>query len=256
MDGEGLLWHRRNHLWLRWPKQQHGKSKRRTGLDCSKQDMLIHEWADLSLEIIFFYLIRAHVLRRISQSNVQHTAGLRGNFNFSLGCGTLRAESPSIFLEKETLLTACTIPIEHAPNSNVTEPRAASLSELVNHQILKFDTEIKQIPWLWFREAWNRSDFNFCDSTFHGFFKDYVWKRSSRHVCRSIVNNMPWARKSQQFLRLSMRTRDKPVWPVRNWTDSSIFWMIGGSKNVQAVSRVSFLFPIFLGRSKETLLAG
>ena len=42
---------------------------------------------------------------------------------------------------KETVLTACTIPIEHAPNSNVTEPRAASLSKLVNHQILKFDTE-------------------------------------------------------------------------------------------------------------------
>ena len=35
---------------------------------------------------------------------------------------------------------------------------------------------------------------------------------------------MPWARKSQQFLRLSMRNRGKPVWPVRNWTDSSIFF--------------------------------
>ena len=43
--------------------------------------------------------------------------------------------------KKETLLTACTIPIEHAPKSNVTEPQAASLSKLVNHQILKFDTE-------------------------------------------------------------------------------------------------------------------
>ena len=42
---------------------------------------------------------------------------------------------------KETLLTACTIPIEHAPKSNLTEPGAASLSKLVNHQILKFDTE-------------------------------------------------------------------------------------------------------------------
>ena len=33
---------------------------------------------------------------------------------------------------KETLLTACTNPIEHAQNSNVTGPRAASLSKLVN----------------------------------------------------------------------------------------------------------------------------
>ena len=28
---------------------------------------------------------------------------------------------------KETLLMACTIPIEHVPNSNVTKPRATSL---------------------------------------------------------------------------------------------------------------------------------
>ena len=47
-----------------------------------------------------------------------------------------------IVKRKETLLTACTIPIEHAPNSNVTEHRAASLSKLVNHQIFKFDSEI------------------------------------------------------------------------------------------------------------------
>ena len=49
---------------------------------------------------------------------------------------TLLAESPSIFLEKsgkrkETLLTASRIPIEHAPNSNVTEPGSASLSNYV-----------------------------------------------------------------------------------------------------------------------------
>ena len=31
--------------------------------------------------------------------------------------------------------------------------------------------------------------------------------------------------------------------------------MIGGSKKVQAANSVSFLFPFFLGRSKETLLA-
>ena len=30
---------------------------------------------------------------------------------------------------------------EHAPKSNVTEPRAASLSKLVNHQSLQFDTK-------------------------------------------------------------------------------------------------------------------
>ena len=47
----------------------------------------------------------------------------------------------------------------------------------------------------------------------------------------------------------------KPVWPVRNLTDSSIFWMIGGSRKVQAASSVSFLFPFFLERSKATLLA-
>ena len=32
--------------------------------------------------------------------------------------------------------------------------------------------------------------------------------------------------------------------------------MSGGSKNLEAARRVSFLFPICLGRSKETLLAG
>ena len=70
---------------------------------------------------------------------------------------------------------------------------------------------------------WGLKSINFCDSTFHGFFKDFVWERNSHHVCRSIVNNMSWVRKSQQFLQLSMRTRSKPVWPVWNWTDSSIF---------------------------------
>lgn len=48
----------------------------------------------------------------------------------------------------------------------------------------------------------------------------------------------------------------KPVWPVRNWTDSSSFldnWRIK-----ESAGREQSLppFPIFLGRSKETLLVG
>ena len=66
---------------------------------------------------------------------------------------------------------------------------------------------------------------------------------------------MPWAR-NKQFLRLSMRTRANRYDRFETGLTLPFFWMISGSKIVQAASRVPFLFPIFLGRSKEAVLAG
>ena len=71
-----------------------------------------------------------------------------------------------------------------------------------------------------------------------------------------MVNNMLWVRKKPAILTFEHAPRGKPVWPVRNWTDSSSFlddWRIK-----ESAGREQSLppFPIFLGRSKETLLVG
>lgn len=49
-----------------------------------------------------------------------------------------------------------------------------------------------------------------------------------------------------------MHSSRKPVWPAQNWLTCHLSWMRGKSKHCKDAHRVSFLLPIFLGRSKKT----
>ena len=78
----------------------------------------------------------------------------------------------------------------------------------------------------------------------------FLWKAQVK------ITQQEWSdKKDQQFLQLNMRIWANRYDRFETGLTHPCFRMIVGSKEVQAVSRVSFLFPIFLGRSKETLLA-
>ena len=64
-----------------------------------------------------------------------------------------------------------------------------------------------------------------------------------------IVNNMPCAqKKSSIFLRLRMRTRGKPVWPVRNLSDSSNFLDDRRIKESTGREQRLLSLPLFSGK--------
>ena len=80
---------------------------------------------------------------------------------------------------KKTLLAACTIPFEHAPNSNVTEPRPCFQIECF------FNEQEARQTYGCHTENFIET-FNFCDSKFHGFFKGFVRIKPKRLPCLSI----------------------------------------------------------------------
>ena len=76
----------------------------------------------------------------------------------------------------------------------------------------------------------------------------FAW---SRHLCMRMAVENPDKNK-----RMIMRVNKNRFHRQETGLTHPFSRMSGGSKNLEAARRVSFLFPICLGRSKESLLAG
>ena len=92
---------------------------------CCMDRMSLRELTDVLTALLFYDFLLSFMLTgcdgciESDSKSLSHYPASRVSFDLPRKIGK----------RKETLLAACTFHIEHAPNSNVTEPRAASLSK-------------------------------------------------------------------------------------------------------------------------------